>query len=166
MTERWLPAYVGLGSNLSEPREQIRRACQLLLQIPRSTTFSFSSAYQSTPLGGKQQPDYINAVAGFMTRLSPLSLLEALQAIELRQGRERGEERWAPRTLDLDLLAVSSQTIDSAPLTLPHPGIRERSFVLLPWREIAPDFTIPGVGRVRDAAVRFDGLLQPLGAAA
>ena len=112
-----------------------------------------SSLYRSAPLGGIEQPDFVNAAALLRTHLDARALLEQLQAIERARGRERGDIHWGPRVLDLDLLAFGRLSIDEPGLTVPHPGIAARNFVLLPLREIAPDFDIPGLGRVRDLPV-------------
>jgi 2-amino-4-hydroxy-6-hydroxymethyldihydropteridine diphosphokinase len=151
---RWRPAYVALGSNLGDPVTQVEAALDALRRIPASVMVAWSASYRSAPLCGANQPDYINAVAGLLTRLSSLELLQSLQRIEIAQGRERSGERWASRTLDLDLLAVAGETMDSDRLSLPHPGIAERNFVLLPWREIAPHFKVPGLATVSELADR------------
>jgi len=145
-------AFVGLGSNLEEPVRQIELAIELLKAIPDTELVSRSSLYRSAPLGTIAQPDFVNAVARIVTVLNAHSLLQSLQEIEHLQGRVRGE-RWGPRVLDLDLLVYGSTSIDQPTLTVPHPGIAERNFVLLPLQEIAPDLVIPGLGCVSDIAV-------------
>ena len=112
-----------------------------------------SSLYRSSPLGGIEQPDFINAVAAVETALPPPDLLGQLQAIERIRGRVDARIRWGPRVLDLDLLVYGNSVIDDPDLTVPHPGIAARNFVLLPLREIAPDLDIPGLGFVRDLPV-------------
>ena len=144
----WYPAYVGLGSNLQMPTRQIDTALELLGEMPKSRLVLASSLYRSAPFGGIEQPDFVNAAAALLTQLTPAELLAELQDIEFRQGRERTETRWGPRVLDLDLLAHGSSVIDEPGITIPHPGIGERNFVLLPLREIAPELVIPGLGRV------------------
>ncbi len=144
---------VGLGSNLYGPVRQIDTAFGMLEAISKTTVVAKSSLYRSTPLGGIEQPDFVNAAALLKTELGPRALLEELQAIERARGRERGEVKWGPRVLDLDLLAYDDISLDEPGLTVPHPGIAARNFVLLPLREIAPDFRIPGLGRVRDLPV-------------
>jgi len=144
---------VGLGSNLDGPARQIDIAFDLLAQLPDSELVARSSLYRSAPLGGIEQPDFVNAAALMTTSLEPRAFLERLQGIERRRGRERGDVRWGPRVLDLDLLAYDGRRIDEPGLTVPHPGIALRNFVLLPLRDVAPDFEIPGLGRVRDLAV-------------
>ena len=144
---------VGLGSNLDGPARQIEIAFELLAAIDETTLVARSSLYRSTPLGGIEQPDFINAAALMTTELAPWEFLGQLQSIERARGRERGDTHWAPRVLDLDLLVYDGDSIDEPGLTVPHPGIASRNFVLLPLCEIAPDFEIPGLGRVRDLPV-------------
>ena len=139
-------AYIGLGSNLQQPIEQVKRALQQLTKIPHTYLLAASPLYRSAPLGPADQPDYINAVAALDTRLAPLDLLDALQAIEQQQGRVREGERWGPRTLDLDLLLYGDQQFQTERLTVPHPGLGERNFVLYPLHDIAgDDLPIPGL---------------------
>jgi 2-amino-4-hydroxy-6-hydroxymethyldihydropteridine diphosphokinase len=145
---RWHPVYIGLGSNLNGPVRQLESAFALLGAIARTRLVNRSSLYRSAPFGGIEQPDFVNAVAALLTQLSPSQLLQELQRIESQRGRERGEARWGPRIIDLDLLVYGSLRIAQADLLVPHPGIAERNFVLLPLREIAPDLVIPGLGRV------------------
>jgi len=152
----WYPAYIGLGSNMQKPAHQIEEALGLVSEIPETRLVSVSSLYRSAPFGGVEQPDFVNSVASLMTQLVPLDLLARLQEVENRQGRERDETRWGPRVLDLDLLVYSGQTIDEPDLSVPHPGIGERNFVLLPLGEIAPDLVIPGLGRVASIPVNMD----------
>lgn len=143
-------AYIGLGSNLQDPVAQVARAIAELAQIPSSHFVAASSLYRSTPLAGEGvpagQPDYINAVAAIDTRLPALRLLTALQAIEQQHGRQRDAARWAARTLDLDLLLYDQEIINSKQLTIPHPGLVDRNFVLYPLFEIAPDLILPQHG--------------------
>lgn len=142
-------AYVGLGSNLADPLEQVRLALIALSGIPATRCASYSSFYLSPPMGTVDQPDYINAVAALDTSLPARDLLRHLQAIELRQGRVRTSERWGPRTLDLDLLLYGNEQFHDEVLTIPHPRLCERNFVLYPLYEIAPELTIPGAGKLR-----------------
>jgi 2-amino-4-hydroxy-6-hydroxymethyldihydropteridine diphosphokinase len=138
--------YIGIGSNLQQPIEQVKQALHHLAEIPHTRLIAFSPLYRSAPLGPADQPDYINAVAALATRLSPLALLDALQAIERQQGRVREGERWGPRTLDLDLLLYGEQQIHNDRLTVPHPGLGERNFVLYPLYDVAgEDLLIPGL---------------------
>jgi 2-amino-4-hydroxy-6-hydroxymethyldihydropteridine diphosphokinase len=148
------PAYVGLGSNLRDPAAQLRGAMAALAQIPETRLVCQSSLYGSSPMGPVVQPDFCNAVAGLLTTLEPASLLAALRAIEERCGRERVRERWGPRVIDLDLLMYAEIRSADPELTLPHPGIAERNFVLIPWREFAPDLYVPSLGRVAGLAAR------------
>ena len=152
----WVPAYVGLGSNLQMPARQVDEAFNLLAEIAGTRVILRSSLYRSAAFGGIEQPDFINAVAALLTTLTPADFLAALHAIEKQQGRVRDGARWGPRVLDLDLLVYAGEVIDQPGLTVPHPGIMERNFVLLPLGEIAPDLVIPGLGRVADLPVNTD----------
>jgi len=143
----WYPAYVGLGSNLHGPERQLENTFDLLNAISGTRLVRRSSLYRSAPLGGIEQPDFVNAVAALLTQLSALELLDELQRIESLRGREREDRRWGPRVLDLDLLVYSDQKIMEPSLTVPHPGVGLRNFVLLPLAEIAPELNIPGLGR-------------------
>ncbi|HYN26866.1 MAG TPA: 2-amino-4-hydroxy-6-hydroxymethyldihydropteridine diphosphokinase, partial [Burkholderiales bacterium] len=142
-------AFVGLGSNLADPMVQVRQAFKELEAIPGTRVTARSSLYRTSPVGYLEQPEFINAVASVQTTLEPLALLAALLAIEDRHGRRRGV-RNAPRTLDLDLLLYGEEVLDRDGLTLPHPRLHERAFVLAPLAEIAPEAMVPGRGRVRD----------------
>lgn len=130
--------YIGLGSNLAEPRQQLRNALDALENIPSSRLAGVSSLYVSDPLGPPDQPRYYNAVAVLDTSLAPLALLDALQAIEQAQGRERKAERWGPRTLDLDILLFGDRVLAEPRLTVPHYHLHARPFVLYPLAEVAP----------------------------
>jgi 2-amino-4-hydroxy-6-hydroxymethyldihydropteridine diphosphokinase len=147
-TGHWFPAYIGVGSNLATPERQVREAVDLLDRIPGTRLVACSSLYRSAPFGGIEQPDFVNAVAAALTTLPPAELLAALKDLERQRGRERDGTRWGPRIVDLDLLVYGGRTIDEPGLTVPHPGIGGRNFVLLPLGEIAPDLVIPGLGRV------------------
>ncbi len=157
LTVQSVRAYVGLGSNLGDPPRQIRSALDALEGIPHTHLVAHSSLYLTPPMGPRDQPDYVNAVAAVDCGLGPHALLEALQAIESRHGRVRGLERWGPRTLDLDLLLFGILRHSDEWLTLPHPGITQRAFVLCPLHEIAPELVVPGAGRVSDLVVRVSG---------
>jgi 2-amino-4-hydroxy-6-hydroxymethyldihydropteridine diphosphokinase len=157
---RLVPAYVALGSNLDEPRTQVERALVVLAELPRTRLVLCSSLYASRPLGPVAQPDFVNAVAGLLTGLDPAALLAALKDLEVRLGRARPVQRWGPRRIDLDLLVHGTERSDTEELRLPHPGIAERAFVLVPLAEIAPDLAVPGLGRVRDLLARLDA--EPL----
>ena len=148
MQAHWTPAYVGLGSNLDRPAVQIDTAFSMLAEIPETRLVLRSSLYRSAPLGGIEQPDFANAAAGLLTQLDARALLAELQQIERRRGRQRDGSRWGPRVIDLDLLTFGGQVIDAPGIRVPHPGIAQRNFVLLPLREIAPDLEIPGLGRI------------------
>lgn len=142
-------AYIGLGSNLDCPEDQIRNARLAIQGMPGVQEYAVSSLYRSPPMGPKNQPDFVNAVMAVETILSAEYLLHGLHEIERNQGRTRNEERWGARTLDLDLLLYGERKIKTAKLTIPHYGIAERSFVLYPLFEIAPDIAVPGKGTVR-----------------
>jgi 2-amino-4-hydroxy-6-hydroxymethyldihydropteridine diphosphokinase len=139
-------AYIGLGANLEDPAAQVELAMDELARLPESRLVARSSLYGSAPVGYAEQPDFINAVAEIETRLSPRALLGALLDIEHHHGRNR-TFRNAPRTLDLDLLLYDAAHFHEEGLTLPHPRMHERAFVLLPLLEIAPALLIPGLGR-------------------
>jgi len=140
-------AYIGLGSNLSDPGTQILKACAELGNLPQTRLLSCSSLYRSAPVGYADQPDFINAVAEVETGLAPHALLEALLDMEYRHGRVR-EFRNAPRILDLDILLYDDLTCHEHGLTLPHPRMHERAFVLQPLHELAPSCLIAGHGSV------------------
>jgi len=154
--DQWVTAYIGLGSNLQQPLEQVKRAFNELHAIPCSRCLQRSPLYRSPPMGPRDQPDYVNAVAALETRLSPQDLLTALQGIEQSHHRVR-ERRWGARTLDLDLLLYGDQVIASADLEVPHPGLTERAFVLYPLRDIAPRLRVPGHGPVSRLAAACNG---------
>ena len=135
--------YIGLGSNLSTPLAQLRSALTAMAALPLTRLVAQSSFYVSDPLGPADQPRYVNAVAALDTELSPLALLDALQTIELEQGRTRKAERWGPRTLDLDILLFGERQLDSPRLTVPHYHMHARAFVLYPLAQIAPDLHLP-----------------------
>lgn len=136
-------AYVALGSNLDDPQRQVLLAMDALAQLPDTSVCRRSSLYRTPPWGLLEQPAFINAAVELETSLAPHALLDAMLAIEQRAGRVRGE-RNGPRTLDLDLIHVDDVQLDDARLTLPHPRMAERAFVLLPLRDIAPSMTLPG----------------------
>lgn len=150
----WRPAYIGIGSNLSDPRVQVLGALDRIAEIDGVRLIRRSRLYGSPPLGPADQPDYVNAVAGILTVLAPRALLAELHALERAAGRPEKRERWGARILDLDLLVYGRERASDSALTLPHPGIVERSFVLYPLAEVAPDLDIPGVGRVADLKQR------------
>ena len=149
----WQPVYVGLGSNLDGPVQQIEAAFELLQNIPETRFVARSSLYRSAPFGEVEQPDFVNAAAALLTQLAASDLLAEFQKIERKRGRKRGGPRWGPRILDLDLLLYSDHVIEEPGLSVPHPGIAERNFVLLPLRDLAPDLIIPGLGRLASISV-------------
>jgi 2-amino-4-hydroxy-6-hydroxymethyldihydropteridine diphosphokinase len=153
----WQPAYVGLGSNLDDPRAQVRAAQRRLAELPVTSTALHSRLYGTRPMGPVAQPDFVNAVTGLLTQLDPRQLLEALRALESEFGRPAVHERWGPRVLDLDLLVYGRERRGEPDLTLPHPGIVERNFVLYPLADIAPDLDVPGLGRVAELKGRVSG---------
>ncbi len=163
-------AWIGLGSNLNDPQTQLQRAVDALARLPHSQLMAVSPVYRSPPLlpptstpastpasqnenAPRYQPDYLNAVAGLETSLAPLDLLTALQAIEHAQGRVRGEH-WGARTLDLDVLLYGNTVLTHERLTLPHPGLHERRFVLQPLADIAPDLVLPDGRHIADLLAR------------
>jgi 2-amino-4-hydroxy-6-hydroxymethyldihydropteridine diphosphokinase len=149
---RWLPAYVGVGSNLADPRAQVRRALEALNRLPATRLVVGSPLYRTPPLGDINQPEFVNAAAGLLTQLTPEEFLAGLRELERELGREPSRVRWGPRVIDLDLLVVGGETRTGESLTLPHPEIAARDFVLYPLADIAPDLEVPGAGRV--AALR------------
>ncbi|HEX4376470.1 MAG TPA: 2-amino-4-hydroxy-6-hydroxymethyldihydropteridine diphosphokinase [Steroidobacteraceae bacterium] len=152
----WRPAYIGVGSNLDHPQRQVRRALSALAQLPGTRLVCRSPLYGSEPLGGLKQPTYVNAVAGLLTQQEPGAFFDAVRLLERELGRVRGQEHWAPRIIDLDLLVFARLHQESAELRLPHPGIVRRNFVLYPLRDVAPGLYVPGCGRVAWLAERVD----------
>jgi len=146
-------AYVGLGANLGEPRRQLTEALTAMSGLPETRLAGHSSFFRSAPIGYEDQPEFLNAVAALDTRLAPGVLLEGLQGIERRSGRERPFAN-APRMLDLDLLLFGNEQIARPGLTVPHPRMHERAFVLKPLVELAPGAEIPGKGPAREYLVR------------
>ncbi len=161
VVDRWIPASIGIGSNLDNPVAQVRGALRALADLPNTRLMLASSLYRNPPMGPADQPDYINAVAIVLTRLSARELLTDLQALELAQGRTRDARsrrgRWGPRRIDLDILTYGNQLIDEPDLVIPHAGISERNFVLLPLLEISPHLVIPGRGPVDRLVTAVDG---------
>lgn len=150
--DRWRPAYVALGSNLDHPEARIAEAFGQLDRLPACRLVTRSRCFSSTPLGPVEQPSFVNAVAGLLTRLGPHELLQALKDIEAGMGRQQPVVRWGPRRIDLDLLLLGSEHLEHPTLTLPHPGLPVRDFVLYPLAEVAPELWVPGVGRVKHLA--------------
>jgi 2-amino-4-hydroxy-6-hydroxymethyldihydropteridine diphosphokinase len=144
-------AYVGLGSNLNNPMQQVSSALRELDRLPATCCVRYSSLYMTRPLGPEDQPDYVNAVAQLETALAPETLLDAMQELEHRHRRVRRGARWGPRTLDLDLLLYGMQQLITDRLVVPHPELTRRAFVLLPLAEVAPPgLEIPGCGALAD----------------
>ena len=146
-------AYVGLGSNLDDPVRQVLQAFDELNELPHTRVVNRSSLYRTAPVGHAAQPDFVNAVARLETGLAAERLLDELQRVEASHGRQRPFPN-APRTLDLDLLVFGELQLRSERLTVPHPRLHERAFVLRPLAELDPELTVPGVGPVRECLAR------------
>jgi len=149
-------AFIALGSNLGDARGQVLSAFDALDALPQTCLLDRSPLYLTPPWGVLDQPAFINAVARIDTLLSPHDLLDALLGIERAAGRVRDGERWGPRTLDLDVLHMEGVALSDDRLTLPHPRIAERAFVLLPLSELAPDLLLQGQGKVADLLAATD----------
>ncbi|KGJ99208.1 2-amino-4-hydroxy-6-hydroxymethyldihydropteridine diphosphokinase [Thalassotalea sp. ND16A] len=152
--------YIGLGSNLERPKQQIQQAVDALKLLPETNVTAVSSLYSSKPMGPQDQPDYINAVAAISTELSAIELLDQLQQIELSFGRVRKDQRWGARVLDLDILLFGDQVINSERLTVPHYGMKVREFVIYPLAEIAEKLTLPDGTKIKQlqATIAENGL--------
>ena len=143
-------AFVGIGSNLGEPEQQIAAALEQLAAEEGIELVAVSALRETEPVGYLDQPSFVNGAAQLETELPPRELLERLLSIEARLGRVRGEgPRFGPRTIDLDLLVYGDETIDEPGLTVPHPRLPERRFALEPLAELAPNLEIPGLGAVQ-----------------
>jgi 2-amino-4-hydroxy-6-hydroxymethyldihydropteridine diphosphokinase len=151
----WQPVYIGIGSNVDDPSAQVRRAIAKVGELAASRICAVSPLYGSRPFGPIAQPDFVNAVVGALTQLESRKLLAELQAIEIALGRPTRHQKWGPRVIDLDLLIYGREHSSGGNLVLPHPGIAERNFVLLPFADIAPDVEVPGLGRVGELAARI-----------
>jgi 2-amino-4-hydroxy-6-hydroxymethyldihydropteridine diphosphokinase len=149
MTSLWRPAYVAIGSNLNDPRARVCEAYERLATLPATLSVRRSRLYGTRPMGPQDQPDFVNAAAGLLSQLTARELLEDLLRIEAAMGRNR-QERWGPRIIDLDLVWMVGEAIDEPGLTLPHPGVSTRNFVLYPLADIAPTLAIPGHGIVSE----------------
>jgi 2-amino-4-hydroxy-6-hydroxymethyldihydropteridine diphosphokinase len=149
-------AFVGLGSNLGDPLNQVRIALGELNQLKATRLLRQSGFYRTPPWGRTDQPDFVNAVAEIETGLSPRQLLDALLHIEARAGRVREGLRWGPRLIDLDLLIYGDARIDEENLHVPHPRMHERAFVMVPLVELEPSFTVPGIGVLADLLAHLD----------
>lgn len=144
-------AAIGVGGNLGDPLMQVSSGLRALGELPDTRVLCRSALYATPPMGPADQPDYINAVALIATRLAPLALLDALQAVENAHQRVR-ERHWGPRTLDLDLLCYGDLVLSHPRLILPHAGIAQRAFVVFPLLEIAPDLALPGLPTLAEMA--------------
>jgi 2-amino-4-hydroxy-6-hydroxymethyldihydropteridine diphosphokinase len=138
---------VAIGSNLNDPPARVREALEHLAALPATRLVLRSRLYETRPMGPQDQPNFVNAAAGLLTKLSARELLGGLLGIEAAMGRRR-QERWGPRVIDLDLLWIPGEAVDEPGLTLPHPGVSTRNFVLYPLADIAPTLSIPGHGNV------------------
>lgn len=147
MTSLWRPAYVAIGSNLNHPQARVHEAFERLATLRATRSVLRSRLYQTRPMGPQDQPHFVNAAAGLLTQLTARELLDGLLQIEKTMGRNR-QERWGPRVVDLDLIWMLDETIDEPGLTVPHPGVSTRNFVLYPLADIAPTLAIPGHGNV------------------
>ena len=157
-----IAAWDALGSNLGDPAANVRAGVEALAMMPDTRLGAISSFYANPPVGYVHQPDFVNAVARVETALAPRALLDELHAIERRFGRVRDFPN-APRTLDLDVVLYSSEVVDEPELSIPHPRMHERAFVIVPLAEIAPDLVVPGHGPVADLARQVDsGTLRKL----
>jgi len=145
MSAAGVEVFVGLGSNLEGPEQQVRQALAELDELPGAQLIRHSRLYRSAPLGPADQPDYVNAVALLKTTQDADGLLDQLQGLERQHGRVRGNH-WGPRTLDLDILLFGSVRIDTPRLQVPHPQLHRRAFVVVPLHEIAPGLDLPGLG--------------------
>nr|WP_304186464.1 2-amino-4-hydroxy-6-hydroxymethyldihydropteridine diphosphokinase [Hafnia alvei] len=135
--------YIALGSNLANPLHQVQSALNALAELPQTKLIATSSLYRTPPLGPQDQPDYLNAVVALDTDLSAENLLDHTQKIELEHGRVRKDERWGPRTLDLDILLFGDEIINTERLIVPHYDMKNRQFMLYPLAEIAPELYFP-----------------------
>ena len=146
-----ITAYVGLGSNLENPVEQLTEAVGALKKIPGTKVSNVSQFYENPPVDKSNQPNYVNAVVELKTRISAMALLEYVQLIEHQQGRTRTMERLAPRSLDIDILLYGNERIFTERLTVPHPALKRRAFALWPLSELAPGLTFPDGSTVEKA---------------
>jgi 2-amino-4-hydroxy-6-hydroxymethyldihydropteridine diphosphokinase len=159
MSPLWRPAYVAIGSNLNHPQTRVLEAFERLAALHSTRLVLRSRLYQTRPMGPQDQPNFVNAAAGLLTQSGARELLDELLGIEQAMGRNR-EERWGPRVIDLDLVWLLGETIDEPGLTVPHPGVSMRNFVLYPLADIAPTLAIPGHGKVLELmqSVGSDGI--------
>lgn len=151
-----IPVFIAIGSNLADPLQQVKAALAALAILPHSRLVKTSSFYRTKPLGPQDQPDYLNAVVELETELTAEQLLDATQAIELNQGRQRKGQRWGARTLDLDLLLYGTLVINTERLTIPHYDMKNREFMLYPLAEIAPDLHFPDGSTLQSVLKKID----------
>jgi 2-amino-4-hydroxy-6-hydroxymethyldihydropteridine diphosphokinase len=149
MRSLWRPAYVAIGSNLDSPRERVLEAMERMSTLNATRTVLRSRLYLTRPMGPQDQPNFVNAAVALLTQLAPQELLSGLLDIERSMGRDR-QQRWGPRIIDLDLLWMIDSPVSEPGLTVPHPGVSTRNFVLYPLADIAPTIKIPKVGTVLD----------------
>ncbi|HLH83959.1 MAG TPA: 2-amino-4-hydroxy-6-hydroxymethyldihydropteridine diphosphokinase [Trebonia sp.] len=147
MTAPARPAVLALGSNLGDRRDILRGCVDEIARIPEVQVMAVSPVYETVPVGGPPQPDYLNAVLLVRTTLSPRALLDRLHEVEAAFDRVR-EVHWGPRTLDIDIITVDGEVSADPELTLPHPRAHERAFVLAPWHDVDPHAVLPGHGPV------------------
>ena len=156
MASLWRPAYVAIGSNLNQPHMRVNEAFERLATLPSTRLVLRSRLYETRPMGPQDQPNFVNAAAGLLTQLGARELLAHLLRIEAAMGRNR-QERWGPRLIDLDLVWMVGEMIDEPGLTVPHPGVSTRNFVLYPLADIASTLSIPGHGNVTELLRRAGG---------
>ncbi|HEY0802214.1 MAG TPA: 2-amino-4-hydroxy-6-hydroxymethyldihydropteridine diphosphokinase [Steroidobacteraceae bacterium] len=156
MNPLWRPAYVAIGSNLNSPRERLLEAIERMSALDTTRVVFRSRLYLTRPMGPQDQPDFVNAAVGLLTQLNPRELLTGLLSIEHSMGRDR-QQRWGPRVIDLDLLWMVDSAVHEPGLTVPHPGVSSRNFVLYPLSDIAPTIKIHGIGIVIDLKRDADG---------
>lgn len=155
MSERWFQVAIGLGSNLNDPAAQVTQACQTMQALEAVRDFKCSDLFISKPQGPQDQPDFVNAVCVFETRLSPQSLLETLQGIEQQQGRVK-QRHWGERLIDLDILLYADEIIKQPGLVVPHPAMTQRDFVLIPLAQMWPNEALPGLGKLDQLIAKLD----------
>lgn len=148
--------YLAIGSNLASPLEQVNAALAALAEIPECHVVAVSPFYRTPPLGPPDQPDYLNAAVALDTALAPEALLDHTQRIELQQGRERKAHRWGPRTLDIDIMLFGDMQLATPRLTVPHYDMKNRTFMLLPLAQIAPDLHFPDGDKLSDILAKLD----------
>jgi 2-amino-4-hydroxy-6-hydroxymethyldihydropteridine diphosphokinase len=155
MTQLWTPAYVAVGANLDDPLSRVKDSFALLGAIRSTRLIAISRLYRSAPLGPQDQPDFVNAAVALLTQLSAAELLAEMKSLERALGRDTPPlVRWGPRRIDFDLLVFGAEQIQTETLTVPHPGVLARNFVLYPLLDIAPELFVPGHGHVRELAAR------------